>query len=104
MIKQAEPNLLVSPSEPRCPGMTADLGMTDGMRSAVKRIRLLMNLFDLSLSDIANGSGREISKSTVHRILTGQRSNLSSKERHFLAVGLNAALRDRIDSAYIFSD
>lgn len=65
------------------------------------RLRLLVDVFRLSVSDVAAASGHRISRSQVHRILTGQHRP-SSEEKAAVAAGFHAALQSRMDSSYIF--
>jgi len=92
--------------------MERDLGLTEvvsvlepelrePLRQGPAKLKLLMRLFSISLSEIANASGRAISKSQIHRIAHGRPA--TPFERRAIAVGLSACLRERCaDSAYIF--
>lgn len=67
------------------------------------RIRLLMRVFRLSLSDVTNGSGRSISRSQLHRILRGQQA--TPIEMRAIALGISTCLREHCqDSAFLFAE
>ncbi len=70
----------------------------------IRRLRILMAMFDISLGDLSNASGRAISKSQIQRFTSGQRTNPNAKERHALSVGLINSLKSRCDSSYLFSE
>jgi len=67
----------------------------------MSRLQLLVETFQLSCSELANASGRKISKSQVNRIIRGLHRP-SPKEKASVALGLQAVLRSRMDSAYLF--
>jgi hypothetical protein len=69
----------------------------------MSRLRLLVDSFRLSVSDLANASGRRISRSQVHRILAGQHRP-SPEERQALAIGVVACIQSRCDSAFLFDE
>ena len=77
-----------------------DLRCTEQSAQGPERLRLLMTLFNLSLSNVVAASGRSISRSQLHRILKGQRP--SSVEKRAIALGITACLRERCDSSFIF--
>lgn len=74
-----------------------------GIQDAPFRLLLLMRTFELSLQDVAHGSGGGISKTQLHRILSGKRP--SPSERAAIAAAVVACLRSRCqDSAFLFED
>ncbi len=70
----------------------------------IRRLRILMAIFSISLGDLASGSGRMISKSQIQRFTSGQRTDPTPRECHALARGLVACLSERCDSSYLFSE
>lgn len=73
------------------------------MKAPLSKLLLLVETFGLSVSDIANGSGRRISRSQVHRILSGLHRP-SPRERQAIAAGVLECLKDRTDSAFLFDE
>ena len=67
------------------------------------RLALLMETFDLSLTDIANASGLAISRNQLDRIPRATHDP-SPRERQAIAVGVVRYLSERCDSAYLFPD
>jgi antitoxin component HigA of HigAB toxin-antitoxin module len=65
-----------------------------------ERVRLLMAMFGLSLSDVVGGCGKALSKTQLHRILHGQ--SPTAFEKRAIATGIIACLQDRCDSAFLF--
>lgn len=82
-------------------GLETDL-RSEKQDQSPMRLRVLMNLFGLSLRNVVDAGGRAISRSQLHRILRGQRP--TAFERHAIAVGVMTCLRERCDSAFLFAE
>jgi hypothetical protein len=64
-------------------------------------VMVLMKVFDLSLRDVERAAAKNISKTGLHRILTGNKE-ASPIERQHITQALLTCLTQRCDSSFLW--
>jgi hypothetical protein len=64
-------------------------------------LKLLLSVFNLSLRDLEKASGKSVSRSSIHRIITGAKPP-SPFERQHITAAVVECLKGRCDSGFLW--